>query len=73
MDVRFNQLRVYTRGGTRSPMLIMIEVDGRRITPFEQKVKGIKIPFAFIMKLAYRGAPPVSELLQTTNYFLKSV
>lgn len=60
-----------SRGGTLSPQLFLILYKGRRITPYEQRVKGYKVSAMVMLKFYYRE--PIIDLLYQDNPFLKAI
>ena len=45
--------KIITRGGWKSPTLLLIEIDGRWITPFEQARKNIELTLHGSFKILY--------------------
>lgn len=63
--------RVITRGGSKSPMTILIYYKGRWITEYEQKKKKISLTRGSWLKIIY--TPKISEVVYKENPFLNLV
>lgn len=60
-----------SRGGTKSPTMYLIFTEGgkRRVTPFEQRLKGYEFMLNGLFKLVYGDS--MKDLIYNSNPFLK--
>lgn len=65
------QIHVYSRNGWKSNKLIMIHVNGKRITPYEQRLRGYKLDLSTLMRIMYSES--LRKLVYTKNPFLEMV
>lgn len=62
----------YSRGGSRSPELWVIAYGGRRITPFEQRVRNWLIPVPTLLRLIYHfSSESIGDLIYKDNPLLR--
>lgn len=59
----------YGRKGTQSPITRILVHNGKRITPYEQRIRGWKIPLSTIFELTYRDIK-IKDLTYNKNPFL---
>ncbi len=62
----------YTRGGSHSPTLFIWEYQGKRITPYERRLRGWKQTINQIFKSVYRPEL-IKDLIFQENPFLALV
>lgn len=64
-------VQIFTRGGYMSPFCSLILWEGRRITPYEQRLKGWVIDYTLndLFKITYQEL--VSKLVPEANAFLR--
>lgn len=74
-----NRLKVqvwkFTRGGSKSPCQILYKYRGRWITPYEQKLRWVKLDLAqtFSIFLQRLYVPRIKDMLFTENPLLASI
>lgn len=63
-------VEVWTRDGTESPTTYILHYNGRRITPFEQRIRGWSFTLNGLFKLVYSEH---LERLIPTDSFMKII
>lgn len=62
---------VHTRGGSKSDKLVMIHYRGKRLTPYEQRIRGWSWSLNMLFKITYGEA--LRSLITESNPFMNLV
>lgn len=69
------EFEFYGRGGTHSTSLLIWNINGKRLTPFEMKIKGISLPTKYMTE-SFKFMYPkelVAQLIYSDNPFLRKI
>lgn len=69
--LKHGDILIYSRFGSKSPELWIIVSEGKRITPFEMKVRGYKLTLNSFFKVVYRES--IKNLIPHDNPLFKTI